>query len=33
MTEGETLYLGLVIAGFVMFALVMIFVNARQKQD
>jgi hypothetical protein len=31
MSEGETLYLGLVIAAFVLFALVMLFVNARQK--
>lgn len=31
MTEGETLYLGLVIGAFILFALVMLFVTARQK--
>ncbi len=31
MSEGETLYLGLVIGGFVLFALVMAYVTARQK--
>jgi hypothetical protein len=31
MTEGETLYLGLVIGAFLLFALVMAYVNARQK--
>lgn len=31
MSEGETLYLGLVIGGFVFFALVMGYVNLRQK--
>jgi hypothetical protein len=31
MSEGETLYLGLVIATFSVFALVMLWVNARQK--
>lgn len=31
MSEGETLYLGLVIGAFVLFALVMGYVNMRQK--
>jgi len=31
MSEGETLYLALVIGGFVFFALVMGYVNLRQK--
>lgn len=31
MSEGETLYLGLVIGAFLLFALVMLYVNARQK--
>lgn len=31
MTEGETLYLGLVIGAFLLFAIVMVYVNARQK--
>jgi hypothetical protein len=31
MSEGEVLYLGLVIGGFALFALVMGYVNQRQK--
>jgi hypothetical protein len=31
MSEGESLYLGLVIGAFVLFGLVMGFVNLRQK--
>lgn len=31
MSEGETLYLALVIGGFALFALVMGYVNLRQK--
>ena len=31
MTEGEMLYLGLVIGAFTLFALVMVYVNVRQK--
>jgi hypothetical protein len=31
MSEGETLYLGLVAGAFLLFALVMLWVNARQK--
>ncbi len=31
MSEGEVLYLGLVIGGFALFALVMGYVNLRQK--
>ncbi len=31
MTEGETLYLGLVVGAFVLFALVMAYVTVRQK--
>jgi hypothetical protein len=31
MSEGEILYLGMVIGGFVLFALVMGYVNLRQK--
>ncbi len=31
MTEGEILYLGLVIGAATLFALVMLYVNARQK--
>ena len=31
MSEGETLYLGFVVGAFLLFALVMLWVNARQK--
>jgi len=31
MSEGEILYLGLVIGAFFLFALVMLYVDARQK--
>lgn len=31
MSEGEMMYLGLVIGAFVLFALVMAYVNVRQK--
>jgi hypothetical protein len=31
MTEGETLYLGMVVGAFTLYALVLAFVTARQK--